>query len=280
MLNINDSLKPQTIEGKRYRSPEFYIGMIFGALVTVAFIIALIAMPPMDERDTKTVLTMVSIAYLVCLIMPVFWCVADRHIVCILGSDRFYFFRSQVSKFTAIGRKSKKINYCSGTIFYSDIKEITFIKKKWFGNRYQCSLPSRIVLHGNDFEIIIPAFKCMINKLNKRQDVIPSVVEVSKETQYPTGMWGDILRTFDNGTFETLWDTNGDIDIYHCIFEENAIDIAIRIKNVEVCFNIDDSTIYMFYPDSDESKTTLLTEFRNIESLLQYMKACIYTTFR
>ncbi len=276
MLTVNDKLSPKEIVGKKYRSPNFYIGFVSCIVLTVIWIVSLITLPPMDRESTLLVIFMSLVGYLFGFLIFFLVCLFNRKILCIVTKEKFYFFKSSVIKYKSKTKKSKDAGCCSGTVEYADIVKTDYIYRNWFGGRYQRKIPGRLVIFGENFEITIFAPHLVQKKLEACIAVLPTYaiddIEYAEAPVYPEGLWGDIVQAFDNCVFESLWEEDIVLDVCKKRISDNSISIVLEQRNWYVCFDIDNEEICFRNSEAEEGYIKSLAEFNNLEAVLAYMK--------
>ncbi len=279
LLKLNKSLNYKTIAGKKYRSPFFIPCLIIFIIIFFAtLIISSNTIPDTYQGGDRA--TLVGLLCVVCAGLPFALTICTRHVVCVLSDDRLYFFDCGVTRKKARPQKSEHRGYASGSILYSDIKNIDFFRMKYeyYNHRSHYITPSSIVIHGEGFSVTIAARKSLIKKINEKCNKhIFAISEDQNESpvdKKPQGLWGDILTAFENGKFETIWAS--DISVEYCSLDIDGemIDITLDKNDRTICFNLDKDTIYVCYPPSDKDNTLRLSTFADWDALITYMKNC------
>lgn len=278
LLNLNKSLNYKTIAGKKYRSPFFIPCLIFFIVAFVAgFVSSIITIPNTYQGGDKAVL--VGLLCIVWSGIPFAMTIYCCKPVCALSDDRLYFFNCEVIKRKVLNGKSESKGYTSGSIPYSDIKDIDFLRMKYDSlNRSHTITPTSIVIHGEDFSVTIFARRSLIKKIDEKCN--KHIFDISKDQneahtdEKPQGLWGDILTAFESGKFETIWAS--DISVEYCSLDIGGemIDITLDKNDRTICFNLDKDTIYVCYPPSDKDNTLRLSTFADWDALITYMKNC------
>ncbi len=281
MLKLNKSLNVKTTSGKKYRSPFFIPCLIIFIVTFVAgFVSSIITIPDTYQGGDKAVL--VGLLCIVWAGLPFAMTIYSRKPVCSLSDNRLYFFNCEVIKRKNPNSKSESRGYASGSILYSDIKDIDFMRVRYdcFGRSHTIT-PSSIVIHGEDFSVTIFARRSLINKINEKCN--KHIVAISEDqdempaSEKPQGLWGNILTAFESGQFETIW--TSDISVEYCSLDIDGemIDITLDKNDMTICFNLDKDTIYVCYPPSDKDDTVQLSNFADMNALFLYMKNCAET---
>ena len=97
---------------------------------------------------------------------------------------------------------------------------------------------------------------------------------ITKAKENTSGLWAEILEVLETGKFETLW--SSDIVVEYCLLNVcgDMIDISLNNNGDVVCFNLDQDSIYVSYPQSNRDETAALSDFADIDALLSYMQKC------
>ena len=161
MLELNKSLSPKGICGKKYPSPAF----LYSVIISVPFLLFSVAvpffLPAMEGRGV-----IVGLLILIALALPTALLLSFRETVCILGEDKLYFFHSRVVRPKNENRKQKSVVWTSGSVDYADIKEFRSLGAERHGRPGKGRItPHRIVIIGEDFEVEIYGFKSLIRKI-------------------------------------------------------------------------------------------------------------------
>ncbi len=168
MLKVNKSLKANEIKGKKYRSPAFLISAIISIpFVALAFLISAV----IPDRDGKVII--ILLIFLIWLAIPISLLFNIRKVSYIIAEDKLYFFDSQVKRLNGENRKKDTYVRTSGSVDYSDIKDLYYlaVEIKGFPQKHYGQMrtitPPRVVIIGNDFEVEIYANKNLIKKIKQ-----------------------------------------------------------------------------------------------------------------
>ncbi len=281
MLKLSKSLNHKTISGKKYRSPFFIPCLsIFIIVFFATLIISSNTIPDTYQGGDRA--TLVGLLCVVCAGLPFALTICTRHVVCVLSDDRLYFFDCEVIRKKSSSPKSERKGYASGSILYSDIKNIDFFRMKYdYGFNSAYITPSSIVIHGEGFSVRMAARRALINKINEKCN--KHIVAISEDQsefsadEKLQGLWGDILTALESGKFETIW--TSDISVEYCTLDIDGemIDITLDKNDITICFNIDKDSIYVCYLPSDRDDTVQLSHFADMNALFLYMKNCAET---
>ncbi len=121
MLVVNKNLKAKEICGKKYRSPAFCISAIISIPFLIAAIFASVSVPPREGRGV-----IIGLLIIVWMALPVALLLGFRKISYIMGTDKLYFFNSQVNCLASEKCKKMRCVRTNGSINYSDIKDFRY----------------------------------------------------------------------------------------------------------------------------------------------------------
>ena len=85
-----------------------------------------------------------------------------------------------------------------------------------------------------------------------------------------SGLWAEIWQAYENGAFEEQLDEYTEISGMEWTFEENSVDMLdmTLVRNgYEICFNIDEDSLYMDAMDTGANTTTALAEIGTLDNL-------------
>ena len=173
MLVVNKNLKAKDICGKKYRSPAFSISAVFSVPFLALAISTCASVPPREGRGV-----IIGLLIIVWMALPVALLLGFRKISYIMGTDKLYFFNSQVNCLANEKRKKMSRVRTNGSIDYSDITDFHYLGIEFEGHpRKKYIVPPRVVIIGDDFEVEIYAYKSLIKRikelnLNQRFDSV------------------------------------------------------------------------------------------------------------
>ena len=156
------------IEGKRiYTHPLAYVASLLAFLSLGAVVSALIDHPTKEVigRSLDVVLLTAGVILLLLLCERI-WL---RKLLCILGEDRLYFFRAEITKYYENSPRKTTILHCSGSIPYSAIADMK-PAVGWERSFSRHSTNIKLVLVGNFFEITMSgAARGLMKKIRQKQ---------------------------------------------------------------------------------------------------------------
>ena len=136
---------------------------------------------------------------------------------------------------------------------------------------------SRLVLKGNGFEIAIRdlaiwviikiknvrKIRCNIENTLSNEEAAPCVRE---------GIWYELWEANQNGQIEKIFDEH--TELLRVISDEasDMLDIDVCRNGIEICFNLDESGVYMCVPSTEVEDTVSLNDFDRIEGVFEKMR--------
>ena len=164
MLVVNNNLKAKDICGKKYRSPAFSMSAIFSIPFIVWAIFSSVNVP---QREGLGVI--IGLIFVVSLALPIAMMISSRETSYIMGSDKLYFFNSQVNCLPNEKRKKMRRVRTNGSVDYSDIEDFRYVGVEFEGHypRNRIIVPPRVVIIGDDFEVEIYAYRNLIKRIKE-----------------------------------------------------------------------------------------------------------------
>ncbi len=84
---------------------------------------------------------------------------------------------------------------------------------------------------------------------------------------------GDIVKAFHDGRFDDIWEPYVQVDC--CNYDGSQIDITLINSHHEICFSMDDGSMFIYYPNSGIDKTVELLTFADLNELFEFMKNAV-----
>lgn len=163
MLVVNKNLNPKNIRGKKYRSPAFSLSAVFSIPFLALAILTSASVPPRQGRGV-----IIGLLIIVWMALPVALLLGSRKTSYIMGTDKLYFFNSQVNCLANEKRKKKRSVRTNGSVCYSDIKDFRYLEIEFEGHpRKKYITPPKVVIIGDDFEVEIYAYKNLIKRIKE-----------------------------------------------------------------------------------------------------------------
>ena len=163
MLVVNKNLNPKNIRGKKYCSPAFGLSIMFSIPFLALAIFTSASVPPREGRGV-----IIGLLIIVWMALPIALLLGSRKTSYIMGTDKLYFFNSQVNCLASEKRKKMRRVRTNGSIDYSDIKDFHYLGIEFEGHpRKKYIVPPRVVIIGDDFEVEIYAYKNLIKRIKE-----------------------------------------------------------------------------------------------------------------
>ena len=163
VLVVNKNLNPKNIRGKKYRSPAFSLSAVFSIPFLALAIFTSASVPPRQGRGV-----IIGLLIIVWMALPVALLLGFRKTSYIMGTDKLYFFNSQVNYLANEKRKKMLSVMTNGSVCYSDIKDFRYLEIEFEGHpRKKYITPPRVVIIGDDFEVEIYAYKNLIKRIKE-----------------------------------------------------------------------------------------------------------------
>ena len=163
VLVVNKNLNPKNIRGKKYRSPAFGLSIMFSIPFLALAIFTSASVPPREGRGV-----IIGLLIIVWMALPIALLLGSRKTSYIMGTDKLYFFNSQVNCLANEKRKKMRCVRTSGSVDYSDITDFRYIGIEFEGHpRKKYITPPRVVIIGDDFEVEIYAYKNLIKRIKE-----------------------------------------------------------------------------------------------------------------
>ena len=262
------------IEGKRiYTHPLAYVASLLAFLSLGAVASALIDHPTKEVigRSLDVVLLTAGVILLLLLCERI-WL---RKLLCILGGDRLYFFRAEITKYYENSPRKTTILHCSGSIPYSAIADMK-PAVGWERSFSRHSTNAKLVIIGDRFEITLTgATRGLLKKIRQKQSesspLRPAAASLELEMHQParSGLWAEIWQAYETGAFEKLLDECTEISIEWTREgdEVDMLDITVKKNEHEIYLDIDEDSLYMDAIDTGVDTTTALADIKTLDNL-------------
>lgn len=269
-MSDKKALNKRNIKGKRIRPQDFNRSI---TLLVVMIIFTLICDALILPLDFMLALLCIDLVIILITIAAIF---SLRKPLCILSKDRLYFFKQgEAVVYASVSNNRQKVLNCDGWILYSDIQKLEY---NFYGifSKVECC----VVIYGADFKLTIDNVgKSFIRQveemrelssLNREFEAVPRFTADTKTER--SGLWKEIWEAFESGILEGAFDSDTNVTRLESNETVDTIDITLYRNHHEICFNIDNSSIYMYSPDNDESLTIYLNNILDIDNLFILMK--------
>ncbi len=273
MLNIDNTLRPKAVKGKRIRAAStWFCSLMF--LFLLLCVIASVAFYLSGPGDASGALSMIAFVFLIVL-LP-FLSRATR-ISGVLQENDLIFFNSLIAKKMPEGRKSTVSSRCSGSLSYTDICRMEFLPpRKGADGESTNLLAPRLLLHTKEYTLYLSAPRSLITQIEKRQRFcVPR--NTAEDQKPPEGLWGELIAAFDDGTLESMWDEGITVEDCNRDIEGTVIDITLSVGGHDLSLLLDRETLSMMDIDNDEDEGTdlPLSDFADLDALLARMRAYV-----
>lgn len=270
----NDSLTPKGVKGKKVRCRSFY-SIWFFVIVFTAVLVGYVLSGIIEQMSFETIkiLLWITIPVLLVIILPLalFNIFRNSSPVCVLAKDRLYFFDSDTVEFDPKNPKKEKHAHTSGSVAYSEINDIKYIPP------IRKFRSSQLVLKGNGFEIAIYDLAIwVIIKINNarkiRCNIKNTICDEEAVSYVREGIWNDLWEANQSGQIEKIFDEH--TEILRIISDETSdmLDIDVCRNGIEICFNLDESRVYMCVPNTEAEDTVFLSDFDSTEGVFEKMR--------
>ncbi len=198
----------------------------------------------------------------------------NRAPICILAKDDLYFFDSEIMEFDTANSKKAKHSCTNGCVAYHEITDMQYIPS------IRKLRSSRLILKGSGFEVtvydvgrwLVSNIKMKQKMPHDRKNILPSE---SSTPRARDGIWNEIWEANESGRIESIFDEH--TEVLRIISDESCdmLDIVVCRNGIEICFNIDKDTVYMYVPSADIDQTFSLNDFDHVENVCEQLRELV-----
>ena len=194
--------------------------------------------------------------------------------ICIFAKDHLYFFNSEILEFDATNSKKVKRSFTNGYVAYHEITNMEYIPPK------RKILSSRLILKGNCFEITIcDVGKWVMRNIKIRQNTRCNIKNTTTSDiamhTVREGIWNELWESNQSGKIEKIFDEH--TEVMQIVSDESCdtLDIIVCRNGIEICFNIDKDTIFMYLPSADVETTFSLNDFDDVKNIFAKLRELV-----